>query len=160
MPATPGPLSPDQALRVATRARANGEMTLNRLSQHIHVENAGSRDYVRNPRCAAMVQFRLNEGPGQRGEGENAWSTPLTAAIPDVAVNASAPVSVGGNLLGAGDVLVGEWDEDWEYALVEVTLDATHAVPESAETDNRIVHCYHAPSNSFAAMSMCEEAGE
>lgn len=157
MPSTPGPLSADQALRIETRPRGNGDMTLNRITQHIRVENAGSRDYRRNPRCPAEVHFRLNEGPGRRGEGDDAWSLPYTGNIPDVAVNALEPVSADGNLWGAGDDLVGEWDEDWEHALIEVTLDATYAVLETAEGDNRIVHCYHAPSNSFAAMSACED---
>jgi hypothetical protein len=160
MPSNPGPLSPDQALRIETRPRGNGDMTLNRVIQHIRVENAGSRDYRHNRHCPAEVHFRLNEGPGRRGDGENAWSAPYTADIPDIAANASEPVNVDSNLWGAGDDLVGEWDEDWEYALVDVTLDATFAVMESAEGDNRIVHCYHAPSNSFAAMSACEAAAD
>jgi len=163
MPATPGPLSADQALRISTREAGAGFMTLNRIIFHIDVENAGFRDFVRNSRCEARVRFRLNEGPGRRGD--DGWSIPYTARIPDIPANGSAAVSQSGNLWPAGDVEVGQWTSQWdggendpdfyEYALVEAVLDFTHAVPEAAEGDNRIVHCYHAPERVFVGMENC-----
>jgi|GEM_PF-2751146 len=154
MPAAPGPLSPDMALRVETRANGAGAMTLNRLTNHIRVENAGSRDFHALHRCPVEVHLSLNEGPGQRsGDG---WSTPYVVRVPDLAANAVEPIDINANLLGAGDDLEGEWGQDYEYVLIAVTLDATNRIRETAEGDNRIVHCYHAPSNSFAAMSQCQ----
>ncbi|WP_323762255.1 hypothetical protein [Maricaulis sp.] len=154
MPANPGPLSPDMALRVETRTNGGGAMTLNRLANHIRVENAGSRDFHALHRCPVEVHLSLNEGPGQRsGDG---WSAPYVVRVPDLAANAVEPLDINANLLGAGDDLEGEWGQDYEYVLIAVTLDATNRIRETAEGDNRIVHCYHAPTNSFAAMSQCE----
>ncbi|WP_417487996.1 hypothetical protein [Maricaulis sp.] len=154
MPAAPGPLSPDMALRVETRANGAGAMTLNRLTNHIRVENAGSRDFHALHRCPVEVHLSLNEGPGQRGG--DGWSTPYVVRVPDLAANVVEPIDINANLLGAGDDLEGEWGQDYEYVLIAVTLDATNRIRETAEGDNRIVHCYHAPSNSFAAMSQCQ----
>ncbi len=154
MPADPGPLSPDMALRVETRANGGGAMTLNRLTNHIRVENAGGRDFHALHRCPVEIHLRLNEGPGQRGG--DGWSPPWTARIPDLAANAVLPIAINANLLGAGDDLEGEWGQDYEYVLVEAVLDAPNRIAETAEGDNRIIHCYHAPTNSFAAMSHCE----
>ncbi len=154
MPPEPGPLSPDMALRVETRANGGGAMTLNRLTNHIRVENAGGRDFHALHRCPVEIHLRLNEGPGQRsGDG---WSTPYVARLPDIAANAVAPVDIDANLLGAGDDLEGDWGQDYEYVLIEAVLDATNRIAETAEGDNRIIHCYHAPTNSFSAMSQCE----
>lgn len=154
MPANPGPLSTDMALRVETRANGGGAMTLNRLTNHIRVENAGSRNFHALHRCPVEVHLSLNEGPGQRsGDG---WSTPYVVRLPDIASNAVEPLAINANLLGAGDDLEGEWGQDYEYVLIAVSLDATNRIAETAEGDNRIVHCYHAPTNSFAAMSQCE----
>ena len=164
MPVEPGPVSADRALRTETRARANGDMTLNRIRNHIQVENAGNRDFRPDPHCRAIVWFRLNEGPGRRGSGDQAWSPPYPANIPAITANTAVPVARDGNLLGAGDVLEGEWSSQWSrgddgayrYVLIEVTLDATNAVYEQAEGDNRIVHCYSAPENRFVDMTMCQ----
>lgn len=166
MPPTPGPLSFDQALRTENRANGAGTPTLNRLRNHILVENAGSRDYHARKDCPATVEFRINEGPGRRGSGEDAWSNPAIVEIPDIAINATAALNRNANLLGAGDVFAGEWAEQWnggpdndsfyEYALIEVKLDASNAVFEAAETDNVITHCYHAPSQEFVDISLCQ----
>lgn len=166
MPATPGPLSFDQALRTATRANGAGTMTLNRLRNHILVENAGSRDYRAREDCPAIVEFRVNEGPGRRGTGEDAWSNPAAVEIPDIASNATAPLDRTHNLLGSGDIFPGAWAEQWldgakdenfyEYALIEVTLDTTNAVYEAAETDNVISHCYHVTAQQFVDLSLCQ----
>tara|TARA_R110002072_G_scaffold101852_8_gene224359 strand:+ start:1026 stop:2213 length:1188 start_codon:yes stop_codon:yes gene_type:complete len=166
MPATPGPLSFDHALRTEARINGAGTPTLNRLRNHILVENAGSRDYHARDDCPATVEIRLNEGPGRRGSGEDAWSIPAIIEIPDLAIKATAPLDHIANLLGAGDVFVGEWAEQWnggsdndgfyEYALIEVKLDASNAVFEAAETDNVITHCYHAPAQEFVDISLCQ----
>lgn len=166
MPTTPGPVSFDHALRTQTRANGAGTQTLNRLRNHILVENAGSRDYRARADCPAIVQFRINEGPGRRGTGDDAWSNPASIEIPDLAVNATAALDRNANLLGAGDVFAGEWAQQWqdgaandrfyEYALIEVTLDASHAVFEAAETDNVVTHCYHAPERQFVDLSACQ----
>ena len=154
MPASPGPLSPDQHLRVETRPNGGGAMTLNRLANHFRVENAGSRDYRALYHCPVEVHLRLNEGPGERsGDG---WSTPYTLRIPDLAANGVVDLEMDSNLLGAGDDLEGAWDQAYEYVLIELTLDATNRIAETAEGDNRITHCYHAPTNSFAAPAQCE----
>ncbi|WP_295691860.1 hypothetical protein [uncultured Maricaulis sp.] len=154
MPAQPGPLSADNALRISTRPNGGGAMTLNRLTYHVHVENAGQRDFHALHHCPVELHVRLNEGPGQRsGDG---WSLPFTTRIPDLAVNAVVALDDTANLLGAGDDFVGAWSQDYAYVLIEVTLDATNRVRETAEGDNRIVHCYHAPSNSFADMAACQ----
>ena len=155
-------MSPDSALRVERRSNTNG-VTLNRLRNHIIVENAGSRDFHHDPRCPALVQLRFNEGPGRRNNG---WSNPSTVELPSVAVNASVIVERNSNLLGAGDVLVGEWAQQWsdgasddsfyEYVLIEAVLDPTNVVQEAAEGDNQVTHCYHAPQNAFVAMSNCQ----
>ncbi len=166
MPPAPGPLSYDQALRTENRTNAAGTLTLNRLRNHILVENAGSRDYRAREDCPAIVEFRINEGPGRRGSGEDAWSNPAAIEIPDIAVNATAPLDRNANLLGAGDIFIGEWAQQWdgganhenfyEYVLIEVTLDATNNVYESAETDNIITHCYHAPERQFVDIGLCQ----
>ncbi|WP_417469786.1 hypothetical protein [Maricaulis sp.] len=166
LPPQPGPLSFDQALNTQTRANGAGTMTLNRLRNLIRVENAGSRDYRARDDCPAVVHFRINEGPGRRGSGDDAWSNPATIEIPDIAVNATAPLARDANLLGAGDVFSGAWAEQWDggashprfyqYVLIEVSLDATHAVFETAETDNVITHCYHAPERQFVDLALCQ----
>ncbi|RKR00318.1 hypothetical protein [Maricaulis maris] len=154
MPATPGPLSSDMAMRIETRTNGGGDMTRNRLTHHIRVENAGSRDFNAIHHCPVEVHVRVNEGPDARGG--DGWSPPWTARIPDLAANAIAEIAVDTNLLGAGDDFAGEWGQDYEFVRVEVVLDATNRIAESAEGDNRIAHCYHAPTNTFAAMSQCE----
>lgn len=155
MPLEPGPVSPDRALRTETRPNGGGDMTLNRIRNHIRVENAGGRDFQALYHCPVEVHVRLNEGPGQRGG--DGWSPPYVERIPDLPAHTEAPLYEDANLLGAGDDLEGEWDEDYEYLLIEVTLDATNRIAETAEGDNRIVHCYHAPTNAFVAMAQCEE---
>jgi hypothetical protein len=157
-------LSADQALRTELRSNSQG-VTLNRLRHHILVENAGSRNYVHDPRCPALVRFRFNEGPGNRGDGADAWSSPAFTDIPSVASNATAPVDQQSNLLGAGDVMQGEWDSQWSdgsenddyyrYVLIEAVLDSSNVVQESAEGDNEITHCYDALQNAFVAMTNC-----
>lgn len=166
MPASPGPLSYDQALRTQQRSNGAGTVTLNRLRNHVLVENAGLRDYHPREDCPAVVRFRINEGPGRRGEAEDAWSNPAFVEIPALAVNATAPIARDANLLGSGDIFPGEWAEQWydgegnsgfyEYALIEVTLDATNHVFEAAEGDNTITHCYHAPAGQFVDLALCQ----
>ncbi|WP_203291934.1 hypothetical protein [Maricaulis parjimensis] len=151
--AQPGPVSPDQALRVENRL-AGGHVTLNRLAMHFGVENAGQDDFHAVYHCPVEVHVRLNEGPGERGG--DGWSNPWVAPIHDIAVNQVRPMAINVNLLGAGDDLVGEWGQDYEYVLIEITLDATNRIAETAEGDNTILHCFHAPSQSFAAMAQCE----
>lgn len=155
MPLEPGPVSPDRALR--TELRGSGDVLfLNRLRNHIRVENAGGRDFGAVYHCPVEVHVRLNEGPGRRGTGEDAWSPPYVERVPDLPANTEVALDRNANLLGAGDDPVGEWEQDYEYVLIEVTLDATRRITETAEGDNRIVHCYHAPSNSFAPLAQCE----
>jgi hypothetical protein len=161
-------LSADQALRTELRTNSQG-VTLNRLRHHILVENAGSRNFVHDPRCPALVRFRFNEGPGNRGDGVDAWSAPVFADIPSIASNATVPVDRQSNLLGAGDVMQGQWNSQWpdgsedddyyQYVLIEVVLDPTNVVQETAEGDNDITHCYDAPQNAFVAMSNCQSRG-
>ncbi len=165
MTAAPSPLSPDQAMSITLRPAGNTPDALNRIEAHAWVENAGSRNYVRDSRCPSMVHFRINEGPGRRGEGDDAWLV-YSEKMPSVAVNALAPVSITANFLGTGDWFAGDWEEQWpggaddpdhyEYVLVEIVLDATRMIMETAEGDNVIQHCYHAPENVFVPMSNCQ----
>jgi hypothetical protein len=162
-------LSSDQALRTELRSNTQG-VTLNRLRHHILVENAGSRNYVHDSRCPALVQFRFNEGPGHRGAGDAAWSAPVFSDIASVVSNATVAVDRQSNLLGAGDVLQGQWNSQWSdgsenddfyrFVLIEVVLDPTNVVQETAEGDNEITHCYDAPQNAFVAMSNCQSKGQ
>lgn len=151
--ATGSNVSFDNALMIETRPNGAGRMTLNRITAHILVENAGQRSFTYSNRCAAKVTVRINEGPGERGG--NPWQE-QTGNMPNVPGNTEVPYEDNANLLGAGDDFSDEpWDEDWEYALIEVVLDSGNDVMESAEGDNVVQHCYHAPSNSFANMSNC-----
>jgi hypothetical protein len=161
---TPPAVSADQALRTELRSNSQG-VTLNRIRNHVLIENAGSRDYNPDPRCRSRISIRVNEGPGRRGEGDAGWSNPTLIDMPAIAINATAPAAANFNLLGAGDVLQGNWDTQWndgekddgyfEFALIEVVLDSTNVIQEAAEGDNMITHCYHAPQNAFVAMSNC-----
>lgn len=156
MPSEPGPLSGDSHLRVEARRNSggNGDLTLNMLRTHILVENAGSRQFNRIYHCPSYVWVRTNEGPGMRsGDG---WSNPWRQHIPDLAPNAVEPIEIDINLYGSGYQFPGEWDEPYDYVLIEVTLDANNRIREAAEGDNRILHCYHASTNTFAAMTNCE----
>lgn len=154
MPASPGPVSPDSALRVEQRPNGAGDTTLNRLTAHILVENAGSRDYNDTYRCPSWAEVRVKENPVQRdGDG---WSNPWRQRIPDVAANTTEPMAINFNMLGAGDVFVGEWEAEFEHVLVEVKLDANNMVQENAEGDNVTLHCYHIPQNAFVGMSACQ----
>lgn len=154
MPVSPGPLSQDSHMRIETRPNGGGEMTLNRLAHHIRVENAGSRDFRAIYHCPVYVWVRLNEVSGIRGG--DGWSDPWQTRIPDMPVNHLEPVQVETNLYGAGDDFPGDWGQEYEYVLVEMTLDPTNRIRENAEGDNQIVHCYHVLTNSFAPMAQCE----
>lgn len=156
LPAEPGPVSSDSHLHLETRRNSGGqgEETLNMLRANFEVENAGSGDFGHIYHCASDLWVRVNEGPGQRsGDG---WSAPWRTHIPSLAPNETASIGIDINLLGAGYQFPGEWDEPYEYLLVEVSLDANNRISETAESDNRILHCYHAPTNTFAAQSQCE----
>jgi hypothetical protein len=143
----------DRALMIETRANEAGRMTLNRITAHILVENAGQRGFSYSSHCPAKVTLRTNEGPGERSG--DPWSA-YEGDIPNVPATTEVPYERNGNLLGAGDDFADEpWDHDWEYALIEVVLDSGHDVMETAEGDNVVQHCYHAPSNSFSNMSNC-----
>lgn len=94
-------------MRVELRPNGAGDMTLNRIEVHIAVENAGQRGFSYSNRCPARVHMNMNEGPGARGDGEDAVFT-IDSRMPDVAGNATAPHSDTYNLLGAGDDMQGE----------------------------------------------------
>ena len=143
----------DRALMIETRANGAGRITLNRITAHILVENAGQRGFSYSNHCPAKVTLRTNEGPGERSG--DPWSA-YEGNMPNVPANTEVPYERNGNLLGTGDDFADEpWDHDWEYALIEVVLDSGHDVMETAEGDNVVQHCYHAPSNSFVNMSNC-----
>jgi hypothetical protein len=143
----------DQALMIETRANEPGRMTLNRITAHVLVENAGQRGFSYSNHCPAKITLRINEGPGARSG--DPWSA-YERDMPNVPANTEVPYERNGNLLGTGDDFADEpWDHDWEYALIEMVLDSGHDVMESAEGDNVVQHCYHAPSNSFVNMSNC-----
>ncbi|MFT7532904.1 MAG: hypothetical protein ACI9FD_003939, partial [Gammaproteobacteria bacterium] len=155
LPTSPDPLSPDQALRVETRTNGSGNMTLNRLTNHIGVENAGNGAFNAVHHCPVEVHVRVKESPVVRPD--DGWSSAWIEKLPDIAINQVQPVEIRINLWGSGDDLEGQWDQEYEYLKIEVTLDATNLVSEAAESDNQITHCYHAPTNSFAAMANCEQ---
>jgi len=153
MNASSSNISSDRALRVETRTDTSGRMAFNLLTVHILVENAGQRGFTYSNRCPAKVRVRINEGPGERAN--NGWGE-FQSNMPSVPGNTEVPYQDDLNLLGVGNDYVDEpWDRDWEYVLFQAELDPNNDVVETAEGDNVIQHCYHAPTNSFTNMSNC-----
>ena len=146
-------ISSDNALRAETRANGSGTMTLNRITNHIRVENAGSREFNAIHQCPVEVHVRIKETPTVRPD--DGWSNPWVEKLPDILPNQTVPVEIRMNLWGSGDDLVGQWSQEYDYLRIEVTIDAENRINEVAESDNQITHCYHAPSNSFVSMSNC-----
>lgn len=148
-----GAASPDSHIDLTLRPIANPY--LRRFNIAFGVENAGSVNFSASRQCPVIVRMRSFEGADGQSGGRTGWSPPREVEIGDIAVNAVDSLSFEGSFFGTGNQPIGGWNQNWEYTLVELTVDVPNRVSELAEGDNRIVHCYHAPGQSFVPLSLC-----
>lgn len=57
---------------------------------------------------------------------------------------------------GTGSDAPNNWNENYEYVLLDFTLDPGNTILEADETNNDIgSYCHHAPTGSFASPQAC-----
>jgi len=157
----PGAGDADQSLDglIQIQQRHSGGTPMaRRLSVTFEMANNGAEFSERSGDCPVEIQLRLNEGPNRNGSDVDGWHS-VEEDMPNLQANWFRFITLSASLNGTGNDTSAEWDENYEYVLVQVILDHTNGVSEANEDDNVAgEYCYHAPGNTFVDMSVCDAA--
>ena len=151
------PVCLDGLVRILRRGIPTNPLA-HRLNITVMVFNQGGRDYRATERCTAKVRVTINEGPDHYASS----SLGATHFEEEDAPPLLQP-NVGGRLVtfvpalrGTGPDAPGNWNEDYEYVLLDFAPDPGNTILESSETNNAIgPYCYHAPTGAFASLKAC-----
>lgn len=149
----------DGLFRVERRSNAHG-VTHNRLTLVVNIRNNSENDYKDSSKCQAELAFAHNEGPNRRSTASDSypWFN-WFRKLDDINANGQLMVSKDTNLLGSGDVQLGEWSNkqapEYTFVLLRASLDYQNRVREIDEDNNQIEYCYNVPEHRFVAMSNC-----
>jgi hypothetical protein len=150
-------VSPDGLVRILMRGIPTNPLA-RRLNITVTVFNQGGRDYRATERCTAKVRVTINEGPDHYVNSSlGATHFEEEDAPPLLQPNTGGRlVTFVPALRGTGPDAPGNWNEDYEYVLLDFALDPGNTILESSETNNAIgPYCYHAPTGVFASLKAC-----